>query len=185
VRGLFRRRDGLLLGRLLLCRLLLGGYGFLLAWPALADDPAATFQLEPQRPADRLVVESQGDEVAFDVTSASGIGRATIRPTKGRWPRQVRLRFGYATAGQAFETLEQFVLETPRLRVQGASKSAEQSLWLLPDPQGIFPQNDADPAGTVRLRAVPRGAQLELQLPRDLLRDSEPLRIEWIDFFRG
>lgn len=60
-----------------------------LSAPVIAVDQAKTERAN----GDKIQITSKGKEILIEVSSASGIGEATIRLAEGDWPESVVLRF--------------------------------------------------------------------------------------------
>ena len=156
--------------------------GLLAAAGAAAEEPAYDFKLT--KADDAIAVARDGDRVVFTVTTASGIGGATIRLTAGQWPREAVLRFRYAK-DKPLTTLESLKLATSRLAAEGAFKEKEPDKlsFVLADADG-----KADPkqpaAGSLAVTATRKDGALELALPAHLFAGSTKVELSWVDFFR-
>ena len=149
-----------------------------------ADQPATPgFNLKLQKPEDSIAVKTDDKRTVFVVTSASGIGSATVALTAGQWPKHIALRFEYPK-DRGFDLLEGFSMTTARLRIQGAARPGQSKMpFRLLDGQG---KSDAGEAPAGELNAVVERNQggLEIILPANLFIGSKEVKFGWIDFYR-
>jgi hypothetical protein len=149
----------------------------------LTDSPA--FDIKTKKPADSIKVKLEGESVAFDVLSPSGIGSATINPKGKQWPKKVILRL-------RLKGLESLTIFNGKVTL-GASVSShgdQGQRVFLKDGSGETPIGKDDPnrmeIKLVGGEKVPlNDGYFEIVLPEALLKDSKALTISWIDFYRG
>lgn len=168
----------------MICACLLGAV--LLVSRDNGNTPQPAYKLELQRDADKAVVVAENGRTVFHVTSATGIGGLTITLAKGEWPERVALRLQYKEGG-VFGNLEQFVLRTDRILVEGNLKSSGRMRFCFVDPHGkpdAIQPGEAEPAGHMAIRVTPGEKSLEVTFPPHLLRGSTRVTLRWIDAFR-
>ena len=161
----------------------------LMAWmwsvmPTLALAEPPPIQCELKKPGDTAMLIEEAGRTVVLVTSHTGIGQMTLSLKQGRWPKDVTLRLRYANS-RPFTTLEGFDMTTSRIKVKASSGQSGKTPLLLPDDEGVFSNNDADPAGWLKIEFKPKGDDLDVIFPSHLWRDEKKIAIQWIDFYRG
>ncbi len=149
-----------------------------------ANPPAASvYEFKLQKPEDSIVVRTDDKLTLFVVTTASGIGDATVALTPGQWPKNITLRFQYPK-GREFTVLEGFSITTPRLRVQDAARPGQTKMpFQLLDGEGKSDAGDA-PAGGLNVGVERRQGGLGVGLPSYFFAGSKEVKFSWIDFYR-
>lgn len=149
-----------------------------------ANPPAApAYEFKLQKPDDSLAVKTDDKRTLLVVTSASGIGNATITLTAGQWPKHIALRFQYPK-DRGFDGLEGFSLTTARLQVQDKGQPGQTKMpFHLLDGEGKVDPNDAD-AGELNVVVERRRGALEIVLPANLFAGSKAVKLGWIDYYR-
>jgi hypothetical protein len=142
--------------------------------------------VEVQKAADSVVAQKEKGRTVFVVTSASGIGGATIALGGGEWPENVTLRFLYSK-GKGFHWLEDIGLSTDRVVVQGAENMSGRMPFCFAGPddrRDVIEPGGRQAAGSLDVRVRRADDAMDVTLPANMLRGSTRLRVAWIDAFR-
>lgn len=158
--------------------------------PPSACEPVA---LHFKNPDDRGAVSSTEGGWRLDIWSPRGIGRAEIIPERP-WPKQVIVRLylcglehlrlsvaGFelvlSVRSYADHDREVFLRESPPGRGKPGRQEEGAPFWVS--------IRAFSPEGKETRGLPPPGGYWEIELPAELFRNhSEPLEIEWIDFYR-
>jgi len=140
-----------------------------------AEDAPAHFQTKRRRP---VTTTTAGPALVFTVPGGDIGGCQLVRPAAG-WPKQVILRL----LGPA-PYYEGFHLSTKGWTL-GESLRPGEGTWSLrrKDAAGQFIAPAAAPE-TFRINVTKTNAGLEFTLPAELLKDADPVVVEWVDFYR-
>lgn len=142
--------------------------------------------VEVRKAADSVVAQKEKDRTVFVVTSASGIGGATIVLAGGEWPENVTLRFLYSK-GKGFHTLEDIRLSTDRVVVQGTQTMSRKMPFCFAGPDNkldVIEPGGRESAGFLDVRVHHGKEAMDVTLPANMLRGSTKLRVAWIDAYR-
>jgi hypothetical protein len=148
--------------------------------PLVESTPSSTLIVAPIQNADAIEVRRHGDAAIITITSAFGIGRAKIEPTQSPGPIHRFIRLRYAP-GKPLLTLEGFAATTAK--VQFVRDSTGRGVFY-PVVNGKADQATPLPHGDEPVPIREADGCLELELPADLLRESGPVEIQWIDAYR-
>jgi hypothetical protein len=163
-----------MLGTLLFSAALIGG------------DKEPTFEFKFRKPADTITVSKEAKRTVFLITSADGIGNATITLKDGPWPEHVVLRFVHGK-DKGFTSLEKLHLTTERLQIEGSKKLSGRFRFAFLDakrtPMSIE-QGKRESAGTLDIPVEVRDGAIEVVLPAHLFTGNREVRIDWIDAYR-
>jgi hypothetical protein len=139
---------------------------------AVAADPV---EIVLKKEGDQAVVSAKGDHVTIAIESATGIGRAVLRPGKKGWPKHLRLDIG-------IKGLEGFTIHDDRIRVQSFLGSTMPEVTQL--REGKWESVEADRELVPTIRKV--GERMQIEIPSAWLDPaSKELSIQWIDFYRN
>jgi len=148
------------------------------------------FEVTAKKKEDRVKIEIGNENAVFGITSPSGIGSVTITPRTGRWPKTVVLRLhlrgleslrvtaGKTTVAASASCQDQsnrvYLIEAGKEKSLGRG----DPLWM--DIKCL--DANGGPARTIPLE----GGFFEVRLPKALFDGlSQPLSVQWIDFYRG
>lgn len=171
--------------------LLLTGLVVLSVGCGTAVSPTETppaYQITSTKPADQITITPGDGVVVFDVFSESGIGRAEMRLTDGRWPDQVDIRLH-------LRGLESLTLAYGAVVVQTAvSSSGDHAISQTVQTAGQPPAaTEGTPyampltvAGGDGPIVIPlKEGYFAMQLPPDFTAgDYTAFTLNWIDFYR-
>ena len=94
----------------------------------VADQPATpAYEFKLQKAEDSGAVKTDEKRTLLVVTSASGIGSATVALPSGYWPMRMTLRFEYLK-GRGFDLLEGFSMTTARFQIQDAARPKQNAV---------------------------------------------------------
>jgi len=153
------------------------------AAPPAAERP---FDIETQKPGDKVTVALDGETALVSIRSPSGIGGATIRSPRDHWPTKVILRLH-------LRGLESLSVSNGTLGLKGSIASHggyAQRLYLTKQGQveKVKPKTEIrvlDADGKPIAGRPGEGGYFEITLPSVLLEGKpKSLTIGWIDFFR-
>lgn len=178
------KRPFFVLPLLLSCAGLAAGTATGLAADTAANQPATpAYEFKLQKAEDSGAVKTDEKRTLLVVTSASGIGSATVALPSGKWPKRITLRFEYLK-GRGFDVLEGFNMTTARFQIQGAARPGQSRMpFHLLDGDGKADAGEA-PAGELNVVVERRQGALEISLPPNLFTGSKEVRVGWIDFYR-
>jgi hypothetical protein len=133
---------------------------------------APDFEIRMKKPEDSLRVEVGPGSVSFEISCPSGIGSATIRRTRGRWPGRLLVRL-------PFETLEHFTVENGRMTLVTALRRGGKAY------RRLKPGEERNPGEVYKLPIRRKEDHLEAELPNGFMApDAETLIVGWIDAYR-
>lgn len=152
-----------------------------------AEPEPPAFKISTPREGDQVKITADKERTYFDVTSKTGIGKATIQRTGKEWPKQVRLRLDLAG-------LEDFHIGAGKQGFSAAilSHGEDRTASLTgPDGKAVAPGNPlwtevrmigADGKPT---KKIPLDGRFEMDLPQGLFEGNpESIELSWIDFYR-
>lgn len=141
---------------------------------------SAALEVELQRGGDAAAVSRKDAVTVVEITSESGIGRATIRRERDMpWPMQVNIRLSYAS-DKPFAHLEGFTLSTASTSYHNGDKTSPNvEVRSLNDERAA----DDSPEGVKMPIASGKGA-MEVSLPMSVLTDEEEFKVQWVDLYR-
>jgi hypothetical protein len=158
--------------------------------PALGQEPEKkpkvvepAFDFKFRKPADSIAVVKQAKRTLLVVTSASGIGDATITLKAGQWPDDIAVRFQYGK-DKGFDNLEQIEITTDRVHARGSKKLSEKFPFVFLDAKRNTAPIEREPSGVLNVRVTVRDGAIEVSLPTYLLIGSGEVRLHWTDAFR-
>jgi hypothetical protein len=123
------------------------------------------FKATTRKPADKVEFISEGEKLVANVSSADGIGAATIQRIEGKWPRKVIISF-------KLKYLEHIQLSNSITIIEGRLGGNE---WEVKPHQN----------GELKANIQKTGAFIEAEVPAVLLQDaSKEIVVKWIDAYR-
>lgn len=134
------------------------------------------------KPTDSVVVFTEKSCLVVLVTDSHGIGRARLSLVSGQWPEKTTLRFRYR-ADRGFHSLENLLITTDRLQIQGSTSTTGKMPFYFADAQGRF-HTDKAAAGELHVSIKLHPQTLEVELPAYTLLGSRKVEIAWIDAYR-
>jgi hypothetical protein len=179
---------------LMACILMAGGAATSIARKAsvhistVAQSDESYLKAQAEGEGNQLTVKAEGDAVIVDVSSRSGIGRASMKLVSGTIPKKIVLRL-------RVKGLEEFRLSRDGseiiARVSSGDGGVTQSIRSRDGDER--PITSANPrwldVKIVSERAAPHipleQGHFEITLPKDFLREGgRSFSIRWIDFYR-
>lgn len=140
-------------------------------------EPPAQFDIQVNKPADRIAFGSTGRHAQFDIYSASGIGGAQFTQSSGAAPLQITLRL-HLRALEGFklsfdDQVIQIEIPTNDTPTPRASVTSDSPLY---PPVAIVSQGELYPI---------QDGYIQIELPRAYFQaEARAFAIEWIDFHR-
>ncbi|MCE9608889.1 MAG: hypothetical protein K8R23_01545 [Chthoniobacter sp.] len=146
-----------------------------LALTVRAEDAPSQFQNKRRRP---VTMTTEGQALVFTVPGGDIGGCQIVRPAAG-WPKQVILRL----LGSA-PYYEGFHLSTKDWTLGESLRPGETTMSLQRrDAAGRLHAPAAGPE-TFRIKITKTEVGLEFAMPAELLKDSDQVVVEWVDFYR-
>ena len=151
-----------LFGFILFCLFALHAFGCATAPPT--GDPQRILRLVlkgPDRANDRVLADLRNSNLAADIWSPSGIGRATLKRDLGNWPQNLTI-----------------LLHLVRLEGFRANSDTEEFTYALSREENLQRQ--------ARYQAGEVLAPIEIAIPRRLLAPSaKEITMAWVNAYRG
>jgi len=174
---------------LLFASLLLFSPGCGTAVSPAASPTSAAYHITTSRPADTVTAVSGEAEVVFDIFSPSGIGRAEISQSDGRWPERIELRLHLRGLESLTVTYGDVVVQTA---VSSTGDHTIRQTVELPRQTAPVPAQDTPYETTLDIVAVTGQASIPLEdgyfalrLPLDFHEGAHTsFAVDWIDFYR-
>ena len=139
---------------------------------------AAGFDISAiEKAQDKVTVAVQAERAVFTVVSANGIGGFKCALKSGQWPCEVSIIVHR-------KALENFGLETDRIRAKGAVKSAANCWCYFEFRNGAGKFNHEYSAGSLRVSVKETLEGIELIFPPNLFADTKQFSFGWIDAYR-
>ena len=157
------------------------------AAPGKSDEKTTELDATVGKKDSEVRVKSDGEQTVLNVTSRSGIGRATIRRKSPHWPKTLVVRL-HLTGLESFRvTAGEKVLEWS---VSSSGDHAVRVTWRTSDVERAV--TDDNPLRK-SLRIVGgtgefplKAGYFDVTLPSELLDDNpQAITLQWIDFYRG
>lgn len=153
------------------------------------SQPAATFEIKCQE-SGTLTATNEAGKIIMIIRGGRGIGRATIRPAAGNWPKEVILRVYLPglelltlsagevkmTASVSSQNGNSRMLHLWRNNQEGPLITKDSPYWM-----EILARNAE---GGLIDGLPPKGGWFEMTVPGALHTGTNELRLAWVDFYR-
>lgn len=142
---------------------------------ASAAEPALT--VKPGRGASNAKLQQVDGATVVEITSAGGIGQATVQSGGQPWPMKMKLRLRY-DAKRPFTHLEGFNLSDSKSRLHTFLDSESVEVEYADGAARLD-------TGKPELQVRKVDGAIEITLPMAWLADEKEFTLHWIDFYRG
>jgi hypothetical protein len=151
------------MNRRVVCLVLLAG--LTMASASWAQSLPVSFKAHTRKPADKVEFANEGDKLVVNISSADGIGSATLTRIKEQWPSKAMLRFN-------LRNLEFIHISNSALHIEGRLKADQ---WEQNPPQ----------KGRLAANIRKNGASIEVEVPEIVFQGNPgEVVIKWINEYR-